>query len=456
MLKALWFIIRVGVLVTAIVLVADVPGQVRVEWQEYTFNLNLGFFLLSCAAFALLAIFAYQVLKTFIDFPKSLRRYREIRRQEKGYRALTIGLTAVAAGDTKAALAQARKARKLMPADTGLPLLLEAQAARLDGREQDAAQSFVALLENKDASFLGVRGLLQSAIDAGDIDGALALADKAMRLHPKQPWILKIVYDLQIRGRKWADALAILDKAEKYEALSREQARSDRVALHMAQGQYLEDEGKISLAESHMAKALKIDPAFVPAAARLAALYQQSGQLRKARGVVEKAWKSRPHPDLFAAWDTLIDPKHADEALARLRWDEKLLKINDSSAHGWLGNARAAMAAGLWGEARAFLKKAQAIEENSALFKLYSELEDRAGGDRDIVRDLLLKASAAKPSKVWMCTQTGRVYPSWSPVAMPHESFNTIIWDYAGQSSAVVVLTKRMDMNESLIEAPAA
>lgn len=155
MIKALWFAIKVGVLIALSVWIAERPGSVRIEWMEYTFTIQMGFFLLVALVFVLLTLFIYQVLKTFVGFPSSLRRYNEVKAREKGYRALTRGLTAVAAGDKKAAALYSKKASKLLEGDTGLPLLLEAQAARLDGREEDAAQSFVALLEDKDASFWG-------------------------------------------------------------------------------------------------------------------------------------------------------------------------------------------------------------------------------------------------------------------------------------------------------------
>ena len=456
MLRALWLILRLAILVVGVIKIADVPGQVKIDWQDYTFSINLGFFLLICIGFVLLTIFIFQTIKTFVDFPKSYRRYREVRRQEKGYKALTIGLTAVAAGDTKAALAQARKARKFMPADTGLPLLLEAQAARLDGREEDAAKSFVQLLENKDASFLGVRGLLQSALDSGDTDGSLALAEKALALHPKQPWILKIVYDLRIRNKRWKLAYDVLIKIEKYGAVASAQIRSDRMALLLAQGDDAAHNGIVNDAKEYFSKALKIDPSFAPAATRLAGIYVHGLHFRKARSLIEKAWKIAPHPDLFESWCKLIEPKRAEDAIAQVRWAEKLMKLNPQSAQGWIGTARAAMAASLWGEARAFLQRAEMIEQSPVLYKLYAELEDRTDGDRHAMRDWLLKASTAPPPKVWICRQSGRVYPAWSPVAEPHGSFNTIVWDYAANAGSSLQLSQRSVMAEALIEAPAA
>src|SRR5262245_23719039 len=107
MLKALWFMIKVGVLTAAAIWIAERPGTVKIEWLEYTVTVHVGLGLLVVVGTMLLAIFVYNIIRTFVDFPKAYRRYSEIKSREKGYRALTLGLTAVAAGDAKAAVYQA-------------------------------------------------------------------------------------------------------------------------------------------------------------------------------------------------------------------------------------------------------------------------------------------------------------------------------------------------------------
>ncbi|HPF78479.1 MAG TPA: hypothetical protein PLF01_04205, partial [Alphaproteobacteria bacterium] len=66
------------------------------------------------------------------------------------------------------------------------------------------------------------------------------------------------------------------------------------------------------------------------------------------------------------------------------------------------------------------------------------------------------KASEALPDKVWVCSETGLTYDEWSAIAMPQESFNTIVWDYPGarmikQKNVISVI----DQNALLID-PAA
>lgn len=454
MIRAIWFAIKIAVLTGVAVWVVERPGLVHIEWQDYAVTVNLGFFLLMAIGVVILAVFLYQTVKTFIDFPRSLARYNEIRRREKGYRALTLGLTAVAAGDVKAAGKQAARAEKFLPGDTGLPLLLKAQAARLDGREGDAAKAFFALIENKDASFLGIRGLLQSALDSADHETALSLADKALSLYPRQKWVLLIAYDLQTRLQRWPEAYRVLSNAEAYGAVSFEKARSDRAAVLLAQAMRDEDDGFQAEALANARGAVLVDRTFAPASLVLARMYSRTGNRKKAARVIEKAWKAAPHPALAAFWESLIDPARAEDPIARLRWAEKLLGFHPDTSAGLMFVGRVAMEASLWGVARDYLDKAEAIEPSAALYRLRAMLEERAESGEEAVRMWLEKAALASPAKVWVCRETGRVYDEWSPIAGPHGSFNTIVWDYPVARTEVRVLESRADTAGALIEIP--
>ncbi|HOO81785.1 MAG TPA: heme biosynthesis HemY N-terminal domain-containing protein [Alphaproteobacteria bacterium] len=455
MIKALWFAIKVGVLIALSVWIAERPGSVRIEWMEYTFTIQMGFFLLVALVFVLLTLFIYQVLKTFVGFPSSLRRYNEVKAREKGYRALTRGLTAVAAGDKKAAALYSKKASKLLEGDTGLPLLLEAQAARLDGREEDAAQSFVALLEDKDASFLGVRGLLQTALGSGDDEGALALAEKALDLHPHQGWILKIVYDLQIRQRLWTKAEKMLARVENAGVMAPEVVRSDRLALYLAQAEKDLADGYSSDALYLIKKAQKLSPDFAPATISLAEFHMREGHPRKAQNAVLKAWKTAPHEALALYWMTLKDDENVPDALARLRHLERLLKMCGESARVQLMAGQIAIEAGLWGEARAFLQEAEKLGATTSLYKAFAMLEERSSRNEVAIKEHLSRAAGAMADKVWVCRETGNIYERWSPVAQPHGSFNTIIWDIPhAHYGPARLLNDKAHMSEALIEAP--
>ena len=110
MLKTLFFLLKLALFIGAIIWLSEQEGSVRIEWLGYTINAHVGLFLAGLLSVILFAIFIYRVIRAFVDFPASLRYYNLVKNKDKGYKALAIGLTAVAAGDTKVALKQADKA----------------------------------------------------------------------------------------------------------------------------------------------------------------------------------------------------------------------------------------------------------------------------------------------------------------------------------------------------------
>ncbi|MCF8495292.1 MAG: heme biosynthesis protein HemY [Alphaproteobacteria bacterium] len=432
MIRALWFIVKLSLIVALAVWIADRPGFVQMEWLNYSVRIDMGLFLVLFLAVVLLSILIYSLLRGLADLPGIWRRQSGLRNREKGHRALMLGLTAVAVGDPKAATAQARLTQKLLGEDDGLALLLQAQAARLEGLEDRSREIFTNLLDHPDAAFLGIRGLLQTALDRRDYGQALILARRGLALHPRQSWLLRLAYDLEIRNRHWEEARRILKKAEKEGVVPPSQALADRAAMLLAEA----DEA-LTVPESlgKIKKAAALNPDFIPAALRLGQAYLDAGNRRAALRVVEKAWKVHPHPGFIPLWKALVPAKKSAHPAGRLKWLEKLVDLRPESSDALRAVMAAAMESGLWAQAVIFFERAEALHPCADLYRLRADLEENLGGSPDRVRLWLEKAMEALPSPVWFCRETGIIYESWNAIARPHGAFNTIIWGFPGGQS---------------------
>lgn len=453
MIRVIWYIVKVGLLIAVVVWLADRPGSVNIEWQEYTIRTQAGLFLAALILLIMLGIFVYRVIRTIVDLPKTWRRYREITRRDKGYRALALGLTAVSAGDARAASRHANRAVKFLPKDSGMPLLLLAQAERLKGNEVEARRIFGEMLQNKDTAFLGVRGLLQGALEEKDYERALGLAQQGLGLYPKQKWVLRIAYDLEIRLRHWDAARKILSRAERAGALTKDEARSDRVAMLMAEGEEMLRFGQRAPAQKKFHAAYKMDPYFAPAVMALTRLQKYDGHRKRAAKLVEKAWERTAHAALAELWMEMKDTAKNNDPLARLKWSEELLKSHPHSADAHLVVAEAAIEAALWGEARDHLYKAEKVVADTRVFKLRAEIEKRAFQDNSEALMWMKKAETAPEPRTWVCRATGRIYDTWHAIAEPHGSFNTIAWDFPGMPGEAAV-PLHIGAADALIEAP--
>lgn len=429
MIKTLWFFIKVAVFIGASIWLISQPGEMGFNFLGYDVQIQTGVFLLVLAFLVLAALYVLRFINAVFSVPKVVAEYRDEYRYKIGYRSLTRGLVAVAAGDANKATQYSKETTKLLKDQTGLPLLLEAQAARLRGDEGVAKERFEQLLENKDMAFLGIRGLMKSAVEEGNVEQALEYARSALKLHPNQAWILKMVYALEIKSNHWEEALKLAPRVERSGAVSAQKIKSDRIAIHLMRHDYYHGQGEENAAFRELKAAYKLDSAFVPTVTRFAEHYIKAKKNKKAAALIEGAWKVNPHPELAEIWDRLSPQSGKNLNTKKLAWFEKLVEWDGNSAEAHIAVAKAAMQLEFWGEAKAHLIAAEKLYPTAQVFHMRTIVEQNITHNDDKVEDVLEKASTAMPHKVWTCQETGMVYDQWSAISMPHESFNTIVWD---------------------------
>ncbi|MCB1556044.1 MAG: heme biosynthesis protein HemY, partial [Alphaproteobacteria bacterium] len=427
MLRALFFAVKVALLVAAAVWIANRPGFVQIAWLGYDVRAHVG---IALAGFLIVAAFISLLFRLF-DLPGTWRRRRRETARVRGERFLTRGFGALAAGDLKSAARLANRAQRLLPGDPGLTVFLQAQTARLQGEREKATLLFTRLLENPDTAFLGLRGLLQDALAEKDDKRALDLARRAASLHPRHPWVLRLLYTLAIRMEDWNAAERTLKRAMRFKAISAEKARSDRAALCLYRAEKATEARWIG---HWLKKAYALAPFFVPSATRLARFYLDAGKRRQAIAVIEKTWTQSPHEDLALLWREAAPPrgkKKKGNLVADMRWAARLIARNPETPEGEILAATMALDDGLYGEAAAHLDTATAREGRLSprIARLQAKLARTQGREEESL-DWTEKAAEAPPGKAWICSETGRIYARWSPIAAPHGSFNTIVWDY--------------------------
>ena len=424
MIKALWFFVKVAVLAGASIWLVSQPGELSFNFLGYNVKAQTGVFIIALIAFILLSFYVLQLVQSILRTPQKISGKKQAYNQKIGYLSLTRGLVAAASGDANKANQYSQKANKLLKNDKGLPLLLKAQAAHLNGREDLAKTCYEELSKNKDTAFLGVRGLMKAALDQGHEAKALEYAKQGLKTQPNHPSLLKMVYNLSLKNQNWDEALKISSQLQKLKDQPIEKLKSDRIAIYLHR--YDESDGA---AMADLKAAYKLNAAFIPTVKRLAEFYMKSGKRRKAVHVIESSWKLSPHPDLAQIWDELAPTDKKDANTKKLAWANKLVEMNPDSVQSQIAAAKTAIDLEYWGEAKAYLMVAENIYATAEVFHLRALAEKNITQSEDHVEALLNKASNAMPAKVWVCAQTGLTYDDWSAIAMPHESFNTIIWD---------------------------
>ena len=411
MARTVFFFIKLGILVAAAVWIADHPGEVAFDWQGWHVETRLGVLLAVVLLLMVAAALVYRFWGFIVRGPRAMARAREEKRRLKGYRALTQGMVAVAAGDAEEAKRQARVAHGLLP-EPPLTLLLAAQAAQLNGDETAAGRYFTAMLKNPEIAFLGMRGLLNQALARGDRAEALRLAGEAHADRPGAGWAAKALLDLELEEGRWLEARRSARAAAKLKAIAPEDARRIEGVTLLAEAE-AERDGARAYAISR--EAIRLLPDFVPAIAIEAKAAFRAGRLRDAEKLIEKAWgRGLAHPNLAAIYAGL---KPDEAAVDRARRFEKLAGTKPEAEESRLALAETALAAGLWGQARQALDAllAAGAHGSARLCRLMARLEEGERGDLAAARRWLLQAAEGAGDPAWVCGRCNAAAAEWHP-----------------------------------------
>jgi HemY protein len=424
MLKAILFLLAGCVIVAVAWLLAGIPGHVVASIGAYTIETSAPVAILMLAALVVVILVLLRVVSGVLAIPRAGAGWRRRHRLALGETAVTRVLVALAAGEQGAARKEARRARHLL-GDSPQTLLLVAEAGRLSGREEEAEEAFRALATQKDARFLGLRGLLRQAVDRRDWAEALVIAKQAEAAHPGTMWLRQQRAELAIQTENWAEALELIGpdapRPTYYVAAADAEADPSR-ALRFAK------------------QAWQQDPAFAPAALAYASRLRATGHEKRAQSCVADAWKRAPHPDL-AVFALAPEP----DKLSRVQAAKRLVAGNPAHLESRLLLARVALDAGFTGEARHQVEIAQSEgTKQRRLCLILAEIEEEERGDTEAgrlaQRDALREAATAEPDPRWQCTNCHTDHAVWQPKCSACGNVGKIQWLTGVRTSGLPVI----------------
>ncbi|HEX2887513.1 heme biosynthesis protein HemY [Vineibacter terrae] len=430
-----WFVLLVVAMTLAVWLV-ERPGVVTVQWHGWRLDTSVGVVLIVIVVLCVLAALLYALWRWLAGAPSTVFDIWGESRRRKGYRALTQGMVAVAAGDAAEAQRCARLAEKLLE-EPPLTRLLSAQAAQLAGDRDAAQRYFAAMLDDPQMAFLGLRGLMMQSLKDGNSSKALAYAEQAFQRRPDTPWVVRSLFDMQAQAGKWSAAQETLQVGLKRKIVDPERGRTLSALLLVERSRAAERGGADQDAVDHAKAALALAPEREPVAYRYAELLIKRGDGRKAMKAIERAWPVSPHPDLAQLYLAAAGEK---DALKRVQALGRLTAANPDDLDSRIALARECLEARLWGEARRHLVAAGAERPDAPtrLCRLMADLEEQEYGDGEKVRQWLARAADSPGDRQWRCRSCGAVHDRWLAVCDSCAAFGTTEWQMPPPSSHAV------------------
>ena len=456
MIRLLWTLLKIGLVVAAAVLLAQMPGDTTLRLEEFglVVEARTGAILVALLFFGLLAAFSYRFWLALRRAPQAMRFGRAGRRRERGYRALSLGMVAVAAGAADEAKRRAREADRLLDG-APLTLLLAAQAAQLDGDDSAAQRFFQAMVDEPETSLLGLRGLMAQADRAGDREEALAIAARAQKARPGTPWVLEALFDLRTANGDWDGASAALEALAGRKLVRGEDLRRRRAVVAVERSRLAEERGDSAAALNHARSAWKLDAAFPAAAARLARLEGAAGHGSRAEKMLRDGWTKAPHPMLAEALDGLWDRL---TPTVRFTQGQRLLKGDSGRPETRSLLADLALAAGRQAEAR---KLVEPLAGEGASARICRQMASIALGEGDTegARNWLARARQAPGDPAWFCRACSAMSPEWSGTCPHCGVFDSLEWrpptpPAPGQAAAIAAIEQELETENVSAVAP--
>src|SRR5262249_54050566 len=158
MIRVVLYLILIGLVAIGAAWLADRPGEVTILWLGQRIETQVIVLAGAMLLVAALAILLWSLLRLLLRSRHMFVRARAARRRAQAQRAISHGLIAIGAGDTRAAQRFAAQAEQLAPHEP-LALLLSAQMAQASGDRAGAERAFRAMAERSDTKLLRMPGL---------------------------------------------------------------------------------------------------------------------------------------------------------------------------------------------------------------------------------------------------------------------------------------------------------
>ena len=228
----------------------DHPGEISVVWLGHRIETSVLIALAALLVATVVLSMLWGVLRLALRSPSIFNFARTARRRRRGYEALTRGMVAAGAGDTRTARKAAAEVARHLPHEP-LGLVLHAQVAQLAGDRGAAEAAFTNMAKREETRLLGLRGLHIEAHRRGDAEAAHHFAREAHRA-AALPWAGEAVVSHHASQADWAGALATVEANARAKTIDAKTAERQRAVLETAiaqENELVEPERALKLAQ---------------------------------------------------------------------------------------------------------------------------------------------------------------------------------------------------------------
>ncbi len=415
MIRLIGSLLKLGLLIAAVVWVADRSGRATIAWGDVLVETSTLALVVGVGMIAYASYTAARLVSGIQGIPSRLRMRRALARRKKGEKLLSRAVYALADDKKSRAKLFLGRAEKLLGPTPGV-VLARTQAGALpalSGAEGDYGSPFA------------WREAVENSLQAGKLAQAQALAEKFAARHGDLALSKKLLFDVHARGGRWDQARQLLDDLRQIGALPRREARRMQAAV-------LAERARLDLERGHAVDAFeyahhagRLRPQWAPAIHLAAAALAAQNKPREAASLIARAWATSPHPQLGALYLSLYTGKND---LKKAEAVENMTRRAASHPASRLLRAEALFRAGIYAQARHWAAELAKTHPSRDVARLLSRV---AGAEHDVAASQLWQARAveAPPGEAWICSSCRQPHKDWQALCTNCHAFNTLDWE---------------------------
>ena len=400
MVKVILYVSGLALAVAVAVWFANQPGIVTLDWLGWRINTSVAVLFVIIIVLLIVGAFLIRAWSALVGVGRAFKNSRKDKRLNRGLTALAAGFAAVRGEDSASAQKAVRDASAAI-GDHQAVRLLDEQTALMMGDTTRASSEARDLLTDPTTELAALRDLTETAKTAGDLEGALIQAQRALSRKNPPRWAVITVLNLQIALARWQDAAATAERKDLENAFSIADVPRLKAAIYTHAAAAALATQDVNLAIKLARQALTADATHSPGAAILGRALDADGKGKKAAAELEKSWALNPHPAVLAAY---IELAPGETVLARASRVEALVSGNAEHPESRLATAESSLKAELWGQARSRLKpllnQTASAPHRARAAALMAQVELSENGDTQAATKYLALALDSKTASI--------------------------------------------------------
>jgi len=428
MRKFIGIYVLAALILTFVLFVFDTKASVDIVLGSLHTDLHLWQF---CTALFLMFFAVLLVCGACCDFwmkkvEKSILQKSENKADHEALFLLLKTMTSTTEGDMKSA----RKYLKNLEDKIGAHVIIDVLKTKIlkgEKKFDELEKLSEKLLENKDASLVGLKSLIESGQNQKHFQKALASANQAFEIRKDLYWVIENTFYLRASSGDYKGALEVLEVGKSKKMISKEKYDAFKAVALYEIALKEKKSGNQLLYSADLLHAVELCPTFVPAALELADFYAANDKKRTAEKVLKNVWRQNPTTDVAQKYLALYAKDSPCERAQRME-SFSLLNIKQTSINHFI-KADLDMKAGLYDKAKAelelFLIKNPATKK---IAKLICQFEKKVKHNKDAALSWEKRALSADDECLWVCSNCGKTKSKWHAFCDECHAFNAFEW----------------------------